>query len=266
VTIKPNSSDTSTEVASTDTTSSNIADGAASTGGVGSVKGVVLFEGDFQKIPAIVATKDPAVCAKNPIANERLVVSSGGGVANVFIYLEKKPKGADFEASTEPLVFDQKGCVFLPHSLAIRVGQTVNVLSDDAVAHNTHTFPLRNTGFNQVVQPNDRTGIPLVYTKPEKLPVQVKCDIHPWMEAYHLPLDHPFVAVTDADGKFEITGLPAGTHEFRIWQQEAGYLERKYKVEIKGGEPTEVKLSFGADKFTDFKGGKPKSVIISALD
>ena len=66
----------------------------------------------------------------------------------------------------------------------------------------------------------------------------VKCDLHPHMRAYWLILDHPFAAITDAKGRFEIKGLPAGNHEFRVWHERVGYVDRKFKVTITDGKTT----------------------------
>ena len=72
------------------------------------------------------------------------------------------------------------------------------------------------------------------------------------MKAYHLALEHPFAAVTKADGSFEIQDLSAGEHEFRIWHESApapGFLNRKFKVTVKPGETETVDISFDASQF-----------------
>ena len=269
VKIKPSEPAEEGEAAKSEEKTAESSDAPAAEG-IGSVKGTISFTGDAPKLPPLVkagdaTAKDSAVCAAHDVPNQELVVGESGGIANVFVFLDRAPKGAEIpEASKEPVIFDQKGCMFIPHAMIVRAGQTVKVVSEDAVAHNTHTFPVRNVGFNTVVAANDRKGVDLVYDKAEKLPVQVKCDIHPWMLAWHLPLDHPFMAVTDANGNFEIKGLPAGKHKFRVWQEKAGLLERGYEVEIKADSTAEVKLSYAADKFTAYNGPAPKSVIVSS--
>lgn len=240
--------------------------GAAATG---TLTGVVQFDGAPPSIAPIVkkgdaTVKDAAVCAAEDVPNEELVVNPDNkGIANVFIYLQKLPTGVKAAKPEGEVVFDQKFCRFLPHSLLVREGQKVLVKSDDAIPHNTHTNPVRGNAFNKVIAANDRKGVDLVYTKPERLPVKVVCDFHAWMKAYHLVLDHPYMAVTDADGKFTLPDLPAGKHEFIVWQEKAGYLDKTYKVEIKAGETKEVKLSFGAAKFAAFEGPAAKTVAIS---
>lgn len=228
-------------------------------GGTGSFVGRVSLKGSKPTQTVIFgkgqSPKDGSVCAADgAILSEELVVADDGGVANVFVFLDKAPVGFKAEKANDALSFDQKGCIFTTHAMICQVGQTIKVLSDDDLAHNTHTFPGRNDPFNSTIKPKDRDGLDLVYKKAEKNPFPVKCDLHAWMIAYHLPLEHPFGAVSGKDGKFEIKNLPAGTHEFKVWHERAeggkgGFLERKLKVTIKGGEQPPVEIAVDAAKF-----------------
>ena len=219
-------------------------------GGVGTLKGKVVYEGTFTALPNLYekggANKDPSVCGADAIPNQRILVKDGG-LANAFVYLEKAPKGGKSADVTGPAVFDQKTCIFLPHAMVVRTKQTVTVLNADAAAHNTHTYPGKNSPFNSVVQPDDRVGVPLVYTQVEKKPLSVGCDIHPWMQAYHLPLDHSFAAVSKGDGVFEIKDLPAGKHEFKVWHEAGEFLEKSLVVTIKPGD-NEITITVPASK------------------
>ncbi len=227
------------------------------TGAPGTLVGRVAFKESSVKksMQAVIikkgtSTRDPEFCGANAdIVSEELLVGDDGGIANVFVYLEKPPPGFKLAAPSETIPFDQKGCVFLTHALICQVGQTIKVLNDDGVTHNTRTVPLRNTGENFTVGKGERAGLTLIYKKPESIPVTVKCDLHAWMSAYHLPLNHPFGAVTGKDGKFKIENLPAGKHEFKVWHEKVGFLDRKLKVSIKGGETTEVPIPAEAAKF-----------------
>lgn len=228
--------------------------------GYGNVVGVITFDGDIPAAQKIVSqgdstVKDAAVCAAEDLFAETLVVNAANrGIANAVVFLEKAPPQIKPElaaAPSEPAIFDQRGCRFLPHVVAFRIGQPLLVLSDDPVPHNTHTTPKRNDSFNQTIPPKERTGIPCNYKKPESTPVPVVCDYHAWMKAYHFPVDHPYFAVTDADGKFKIEGLPAGKHTFNVWHESAagGLLERKVTIEVAVDSDTEKNFSFGAAKF-----------------
>ncbi len=130
--------------------------------------------------------------------------------------------------------------------MIVRVGVPVLILNSDPIAHNTHTFPRRNEAINQLLKQNDQQGVPLVYTRPESVPVEVKCDLHAWMRAFQLPLDHPFGAVSGSDGSFEIRDLPAGKYEFKVWHERAsgGFLERRLAVTITGGENGPLELKY----------------------
>jgi hypothetical protein len=248
VTYKPDAN----AVAETETAAPAETTTTAEAGGVGNLKGKVVYEGSFSPLPALfakgAATKDPTVCGAEAIPNQSIIVNDGG-LANVFVYLEKAPKGAKSAEAGGPIGFDQKTCIFLPHAMIVRTKQVINVMNDDAAAHNTHTYPNKNAQFNSVVQPNDRKGVPMTYSQPEKQPLSVGCDIHPWMQAFHLPLDHSFAALSGADGTFEIKDLPAGKHEFKVWHEVGKMLEKSLVVTIKPGD-NEITIKVAASKLS----------------
>ena len=222
----------------------------------GTISGQVVVSGD---IPAPVLlhakdapVKDAPVCAAMDTYKDDLVIDTGSkGLANVFIYLPKAPKSVHPDLKKpDPavVIFDQKGCVFAPHAMVVLGGQTVEVISSDPIAHNTHTYPLKNQAINVLVAADTPAGkgLKVDYKISESLPLKVACDFHPWMQAYWMVVDHPYAAVTDKEGKFSIPNLPAGDHEFRVWHERKGYLDRKYKVKVKKGEnelkPIEIKI------------------------
>lgn len=207
----------------------------ASAQGWGHLEGQFVFEGEVPTLPPLVAkgdgnAKDAAVCAADGVPDQTIVVNpENKGIANICVYMRKAPTKIhpDLAAPAETeVVFDQKGCMFLPHVLVVNTKQTVLVKSGDPVNHNTRTSPFSNEAINLIVRPNERDGVPVKMPQSELRtpPVKVSCDIHPWMSAYWLVTDHPYVAVTDADGRFRIENLPAGKHQFVVWQEKAGYV------------------------------------------
>lgn len=215
----------------------------------GAIEGQFVIDGPPVRLDDLVkkgdaAAKDAAVCAAEGVPDDSLRVKpSSNGVADVFVYLRKAPAMVDpsLKASKEPeVVFDNKGCRYVPHAAVIRTDQKVRFTSSDAVAHNIHTYTLGNPQQNFILQANDKTGTSIAMKAGETLPMPVKCDIHPWMRATMLVVDHPYAAVTDADGKFKIEGLPAGEHSFRVWHENPGYVEREWKVTVVGGKTTTV--------------------------
>jgi plastocyanin len=195
--------------------------------GWGTLKGKIVFSGTVPADATKVlqeqgkAAKDPNICAKDgPIKAERLIVDPATkGVKNVFVYIQR-PTGVNEEAKSAALAhkpaFDQKGCVFMPHALAVMVGQTVDVKSSDATSHNVK-FELKALQTNNSLAPGGSTVVKP--DAPERTPGPVSCSIHPWMIAYWMVLDHPYFAITDEKGNYEIKNVPAGTQKVVVWQE-----------------------------------------------
>ncbi|MBX3440020.1 MAG: hypothetical protein KF861_21195 [Planctomycetaceae bacterium] len=240
--------------------------------GYGTLRGRVVLDGPAPSLPPIlqqdqIKPADAAVCVYEKMPrHENLVVAADGALANVFIYLPKAPPGTKQpEGTLEPLKFDQEVCTFQPRCLVAQAGQTILVLNSDNLAHNTHTFPNRNAGFNSTVSPGEKVGVPLVYTRSEAKPVRVTCDFHAWMAAFHLPLDHPYGAVSGVDGTFEIANLPAGKHEFTIWHEVAGDINKRFVVEVPVDGVAEVEIKVPAQSMAQFEGERSKRVVLSMI-
>ena len=196
-------------------------------GGYGTVTGQFVLDGPIPEMQPLVAkgdtkVRDAAVCAKQGVPDESLVVDPAtNGIANVFVYMPKAPKDIypALKASKEKVVkFDQRGCRFIPHALILRTDQTIAILSEDPILHNTDVVAVRNTGQNSTIS-LDRVGnTKWTFPEAERMPIMVKCDIHPWMRAWWLIVDHPYAAISGKDGTFTIEKVPAGTQEFTAWQ------------------------------------------------
>ncbi len=223
----------------------------------GSLKGRLVFDGDAGSPKELNVNKDTEYCSQHKPVDESLTVGDGGGLANAFVYLYVK-RGKSVEVhpdmekvGDEPVVLDNKGCRFEPHAVLLRTGQTLEVSNSDEIAHNTNTGALiANAGFNETIPKN----APLVksFESRESFPSEVVCNIHPWMKAYLLIRDNPYMAVTDKDGNFEIKNLPAGKHEFVFWHGPNGVIKSlkvgktktsrkgRAKLEIESGETLDL--------------------------
>jgi len=218
----------------------------------GSIKGRVVWSGNDAPTPKVLvekgkATKDAEVCGLNgPIVSQELQVDpETKGVAGVLVHLVK-PSGSN-PAAVEALlkahpkaVLDQKDCIFEPHVQAIYQDQTLHIKSSDSVGHNVRYNGFSNDALNQMLAAGGNLDVKL---KAERRPLMVACDIHPWMTAYVAVFDHPYFAITDKDGSFEIKGVPAGEQNLVVWQEKAGWInEGKAK-----GAPVTVKAGAASD-------------------
>lgn len=200
--------------------------------GWGTLKGQVTFGGTAPAASVLIQkgapdTKDPTVCGKDaPILSERLVVDEASkGVKNVLVYLVK-PTAINEEAKSAAgqtqVVFDQNHCVFEPHVLGMMAGSTITLKSSDPVNHNVNARLKSNAQFNSLLAGGQ--SVPFSPASAERQPSPVTCDIHPWMQAWWMVLDHPYFAVTDAQGNFEIKNAPAGTQKLVVWQEATGFV------------------------------------------
>jgi len=205
--------------------------------GSASVHGTVKLTGKAPEVAKI----DNSICTHaGPIADESVLVGSNGGLANVVVSITgvRSPSGPP----AEPVVLDQKDCRFVPHVVAVKAGQALRIKNSDAEAHNVHANPAANASFN-VALTVPGSSKDMSFTEAEIF--RVKCDVHPWMTCYVGVFDSDYFAVTDADGRFEIKGLPPGSYELAAWHERYG--ELKQTIEVSNG-PLEANFAYEPPK------------------
>ena len=208
----------------------------AAAAGAGVIAGAVKFDGT----PPPPGTLGEQVCCdkKTPIVDESLVVDSAGGVRNVVVYLEDGP---NVPTTPAPALLDQQGCRYVPHVVAVRTGQPLQVRSSDPTLHNAHAAAGENKPFNLGFTDAGQTK-QATFAKPE-VAVRVRCDVHQWMSAYVTVFDHPFFAVTGDGGAFELTGVPPGTYTLVAWHERYGKKTRTVTVAGAGpGAPADFRF------------------------
>lgn len=184
------------------------------------------------KIDAHVDKKNCLEGKPDEIEQQTWRVSKDGGVANVVVYLRPQP-GTYFKLAAEDLkpfqakggksevVMDQPHCAYIPHVAVafpsysdkdgkqVRTGQVFKIKNSAAMAHNSKWGGTRlNPGGNPNIPPG--ADVTLKELAADRFPIPVSCGMHLWMNAYIIALDHPFAAVTDENGNFEIKNVPAG--------------------------------------------------------
>ncbi|HEX8187254.1 MAG TPA: carboxypeptidase regulatory-like domain-containing protein [Pyrinomonadaceae bacterium] len=217
----------------------------------GSIAGTVSFAGAAPEKSPISMTADPVCASANPDAHAEDLVVNGDKLANVLVYIregkvgDKNFGGYSFAPASQPAVLDQKGCHYVPHVVAVQVNQPFSVTNSDPTAHNVNVDARQNEKFNQGQSPG-AAPISKQFKRAETV-IPVKCNQHPWMRAYVGVLQHPFFAVSDDSGRFEIKGVPAGTYTLVAWHEKypKGITQT---VTVGAGAPATSDFSFTADQ------------------
>jgi plastocyanin len=209
---------------------------AAAPAGNSTINGTITYSGVVPTLKPLTTSADPECSAKHtePMLPEILVLGEGKTMANILVKVKGGLPGGKWPVPSDSVELDQKGCKYIPHVAAVMVGQTFTIKNSDGLLHNVHALPKVNTEFNMAM-PANRTEAEKVFEKPEA-PFRIKCDVHPWMGAYVEILDHPFHSVTAKDGKFSISGLPAGTYEIEAWHERLGTQSATVTVTDNGTE------------------------------
>lgn len=209
----------------------------------GSLKGRFVIDGEVPKPAPLTVTKDQFCIDSHPI-DESIVVGEEGGLANVVVFVrpgrrDKIDVHPDYAAQmSKPVVLDNVGCHFLPHVTLVRTGQPMSLRNSDPVGHNT------NLGvFNQIIPSGSESQTKIDRASP--LPIPVSCNIHPFMKGFVLVQDHPYMAVSAADGTFQIENLPAGKRDLAYWHELPGPLKNlkvgKEKTDRRGQAEVTIK-------------------------
>jgi plastocyanin len=203
-----------------------------STAGV--LTGTVRFTGKRPMGKPVDMSGDPACVEAHhgKAHDESVVVNRNGTLANVFIYIKTGLEGRRFEASAASVTIDQRGCWFYPRVLGIQTGQTLQITNSDPVTHNIHPLPRINREWNHS-QGSGEAPLVRKFTKPEVM-IRIKCNIHSWMRAFIGAVEHPYFAVTGADGAFEIGNVPPGDYVIEAWHEAFGSQEQKITVAPSG--------------------------------
>jgi hypothetical protein len=184
----------------------------------GTITGTVKWSGPQPHLASFPITKDPQICDPESAKTrdlERLIIGPQGGVANTVVYLKDVSRGKAFDLPEQRRFLDQKHCRYEPHILLVPQNALLQMKSSDATLHTIHMdgaasynlpFPFPN---QTITRDMSSPGL-----------VNLKCNGgHVWMNAEMFVAPHPYYAVTDESGKFELTNVPAGQYVIVAWHE-----------------------------------------------
>ncbi len=214
----------------------------------GSIKGKVVFDG-ISPAPKEVAVKsDTSVCGTHQKI-PAVVVGDSGGIRFAVVRLLAgssalpKPKPADGS-------LDQIQCQFEPHAQIVPVGSKLVITSSDAVLHNAHGFDEKGETLFNIAVPVKGMKVAVELKKPGR--IKLRCDAgHNWMIGYIIVAEHPYYAVTDTTGSFELKDVPAGAYTVEVWQENMRVQQQKVTVADDG--TADLKFTFSESSLSKAK-------------
>ena len=207
---------------------------------VGSISGTITLEGGARK-DSVPITVDQDFCGRSA---EGPVTATAQGLSNSVVWIADMKTGkAHPVMKRSDLASDE--CAVTPRVQAAVVGTTFNVTNGDKLLHKLIFTPLGSTD-TLTVMPFFNAGQVVASERLAKKSgiVSVICAMHPWTHAYIAVFDHPYFAVTAADGAFRIDSVPPGTYKLMVWHEGAAQpLERQVQVAANSATKLDVALT-----------------------
>src|SRR5215468_4455484 len=154
-------------------------------------------------------------------------LKSGGSIV---VYIDTIP-GKKFDPPTQHVAVDQRNMLFVPRTVVILQGTTVDFLNHDNVAHNVYWPSIngekRFRHSMTIVSPNQQKSFQFDNVGAAEL----LCNIHPEMIGYVVVVPTPYFALTSNDGTFSIKDVPPGSYTLKTWRED--------------GKPTTQKITTG---------------------
>jgi hypothetical protein len=204
---------------------------AADPSTVATVTGRIIVEGSVPPAGMIRLDADPkcaAMAEAGQRADESVVTGEGHSLRNVFVYVKDGLPPRLYPVPLAPVMLDQQQCRYVPRVLGIQVGQQLTIRNSDALLHNVRSESAINQPFD-IGTPVQGMEVPRTFATREVM-VPFKCNVHAWMQAYLGVLEHPFFAVTDDAGRFEIGQLPPGSYTLEFWHERFGTTTQQVTV------------------------------------
>jgi plastocyanin len=203
----------------------------------GEITGTVKVSAPFPLDDSIAVSTDQQRCGDS-LSRGKYVINADGGVRWVVVFIHGITKGKSIPKTD--ISITSKACAFHPHVQAGVHGQAVAFTNEDSAPHNAHMRINKLTVFNAALP---REGMTVKKELSETGLVEIGCDVHPFMHSYLYLADNPYIAVTDAGGRFVLKDVPPGACKLKIWHEAFG--EREKIVTVLPGKAAEVSIDFG---------------------
>jgi hypothetical protein len=193
--------------------------------------GKVLFKGAIRpnELISLAGRQECGDSGQDKIESPVTLVNERGELRNAFVYLKEGVSDENFETPDQAVVLEQKDCFYANRVVGLQVGQSLQMKSRDPSMHNVRSLAKRQKNFNVKLS---QAGIAVERKfAHEEVMIELRCDVHPWTKAYVGVLKHPYFAVTDAEGFFEIKNLKPGRYLVEVWHEKLGVMQKEIQVD-----------------------------------
>ncbi len=212
----------------------------------GRIYGQVDYVGTPPALPPLDLRADPYCASQHQgaLPDPSLVINANHTLRGALVYIARGLENHRFRPPAWPVELKQTGCMFKPHVAGIMAGQPLVVSSADATPHNVHFLGPAGANWNLALLPQSP---PLSRRFPPSAvgpaPVEVVCNVHPWMRAWVAVRPNPYFAVTGRRGRYRFPPLPPGAYTVAVWQERLGIEQHPVKL-VPGGR-VELVFQFG---------------------
>lgn len=203
----------------------------------GSVSGTIIYDDRIPSPPPLDMEEHPECAAfhEEPVPNEILVLGEGNTMGNIYVWINNPPL-ASYDIPAEPVIIQQKGCLFSPRASAAMVGQPIWFTNADSILHFLRASAIDMAEFTFKL-PAGVEKKELIFNM-ENQAFPIKSETYPWMKTYIAVFPHPYFTITNPDGTYTIEGLPPGTYDVGAWHERLGVLAETITITEKGESHT----------------------------
>lgn len=189
----------------------------------GTIKGQAVWKGAPPKVPPLKVFADLDTCGSQVPSPVLRIDPATNGIQHVLVYLERVERGKAPEPTyrlhmgkreTDPAAHL---CQFHEPVFPFVRTSEITMINFEPVLHNPHLFSDKNSSLFNIAMPTANREIPVKLNRARGVGLRLQCDVHVHMNAWAAALDHPYFAVTDEQGRYEIGGIPPGTYTLVAW-------------------------------------------------
>jgi plastocyanin len=193
--------------------------------------------------PKMVKRDSDPYCNKGEVPADDIVLSAKGKLKDVLVRIKNPPAGG---TAPPPVILDQKNCTYTPRVVAVAPGGKLTVRNSDGTFHNVNGSIAGKQLWNKPMAAKD-PDLSLATSPKVGDVIDLVCNVHPWMRAYAVVVDHSYVGVTGDDGTFTIGGLPPGSYTLEAWHPKLGAKTLTITIGSGAKATVPVRISYKTD-------------------